>query len=487
MTTRRAIANLDMLVLDRDSNVHLNRQLYNLMKRYILDGSIAPDTQLPSTRALSETLSISRNTTVAVYEILLAEGYIETRTGSGTWVADLPPSAIKHRNAVSALPSLSKRGQTMVSLPCDHTLPRQAAFLPGYPDLQSFPFSTWARLLKRHARDAREDIYGYHWITGHPNLKAAVASYLRVSRGVDCEAGQVIIVNGAQAALDILGRLLLNEGDAFCIEEPGYPRARSAFVAAGGRPAPLPVGLEGWQLGAIQRASPRLIYTTPSCQWPLGRVMRMEERLRLLQIADQCDSWIIEDDYDSEYRFRGRPVSAMQGLDRTGRVIYVGTFAKTLFPSLRIGFMVVPTMLVDGLERIVSNTGQYPPLLLQVALAEFMTEGHFASHIRRTRSLYAKRQERFLAVCDRYLSELITLGPSDGGMQLVGRFKSARDDLAVQREARKQGVTFTPLSPFYSHTPPVHGALLGYAGVPEDEMADGVRHLRTAILRVPAG
>jgi GntR family transcriptional regulator/MocR family aminotransferase len=483
---RRAESLLDMLTIERGADAPIHRQLYESLRTKILAGEMKANTRLPATRVLAQDLGVSRNTVLASYDALLAEGYLESRSGSGTWVTTLPPYAVSSHNSTARArpPSLSRRGMVMIEQPRDRTIPNRIAFHPGYPEIKSFPFATWARLLKRHARYAHEDLYGYHWIRGHPRLKVAIAEYLRISRSVECDPDQVIVVNGTQAALDILGRLLIDEGDICWMEEPGYLGAHNAIRSAGGRSVPLPVRSGEWLLDDPDRPAPRLIFVTPSCQWPLGHVMRMEERLRLLQIAERHDAWVIEDDYDSEYRFRGRPVPAMQGLDKSGRVIYLGTFAKTLFPSLRIGFIVVPPQLAERLKGVVSNTAHYPPLILQVALADFMSEGFFASHLRRMRRLYAERQKFFIEQCRRHLAEWLTIGESDAGMQLVSRLRPPLEDLTLWRQAQQEGVDFSPLSRQYVHLPPEQGAIFGYAGIDEEETRQGISALRTAFAKI---
>ncbi|TIP25888.1 MAG: PLP-dependent aminotransferase family protein [Mesorhizobium sp.] len=475
-----------MLVVDRNADVPMHRQLYDKLRGEILAGHLKSDTRLPPTRLMAEDLGVSRNTVITTYDALLAEGYLESRSGSGTWVATLPADAVAARNLVGSAgaPSLSSRGTRMANQPRDRTIPDHIAFHPGYPEIKGFPFSAWARLLKRHARYSHEDLYGYHWVAGLPRLQAAIADYLRGSRGVECNPEQVLVVNGAQAALDILARMLVDEGDVCWLEEPGYIGAQNAMLSAGARLVPLPVGPEGWSLDDEARPSPRLIFVTPSCQWPLGCVMRMEDRLRLLQIAERHDAWIVEDDYDSEYRFRGRPIPAMQGLDKSGRVIYLGTFAKTLFPSLRIGFIIVPPQLADGFKRVASNTGHCPSLLLQAALADFISEGYFATHLRRMRRLYAERQKLFVALCRHHLADWLTIEENDAGMQLVARFTRAFEDEALWQSAQRHGVDFSPLSRQFFSSPPQQGAILGYAGIDLKAMREAIISLRAAFVNL---
>lgn len=476
---------LDLLALDKASELPLNRQLYNLLRSHILDGRLAPMTMLPATRELADDLGVSRNTVIAAYDALLAEGYIESKRGSGTWVALLPrPSAHKQADRCSpVLPSLSARGALMATQPVERMTPGRISFHPGIPEIGAFPFTTWAKLIANEMRKLREDAFGYHLIAGHPRLRAAIAEYVAVSRGVKCTPDQVIVVTGTQAALDLIARMFMDPGDAFQIEDPGYLGAYNAFINAGGRPLPLRVGREGWQL-AEHGERPRLIFVTPSCQWPLGLVMPLDVRLQLLQAAERSDSWIVEDDYDSEYRFRGHPIPAMQGLDEVGRVIYLGTMSKTMFPSLRIAYLVVPEELAEGFSTALSVTGQHPPPVLQVALAEFISQGHFATHLRRMRRLYAERQSSFLAMCRERLSEWLTLHDADTGMQVIGHLSEPFDDGEVLKVAIERGVDFSRLSTQYRHSAPEHGLRLGYAGVPSELAEIGIERLRSALQEV---
>jgi GntR family transcriptional regulator/MocR family aminotransferase len=483
---RRSRLPLDMLALDRVGDKPLHRQLYDALRAYILEGRLPPRARLPATRELASDLGVSRNTVIAAYDALLAEGYLDSIPGSGTRVAMLPqrPVTAQAEGRERRLPKLSARGRLMTTQPRDATIPDHAAFRPGYPEIAGFPFSIWARLLAANTRDLREDLFGYHMISGHPRLRSALAEYLAASRGVKCDPEQVIVVTGTQAALDLIGRVFMDPGDHFWIEEPGYLGAYNAFVSAGGRPVPLPVDSNGWQLDADDRPPPRVIFATPSCQWPLGLVMPMDVRLGLLQVAQKHDAWIIEDDYDSEYRFRGHPVPAMQGLDDSGRVIYVGTLSKTMFPSIRVAYIVVPPTLIDGFKTAVSNTGQFPPLPLQAALADFISQGFFATHLRRMRRLYARRQKEFVATCQERLDRWLAVQEADTGMQVLGRFTLPMDDGDVLVAARKHGVDFLRMSPHYRYSAPEQGMFLGYAGVDQKQMRAGVERLRRAFIEV---
>lgn len=485
MSRNSAAFPIDMITIDPSSTVPAYRQLYGTLREAILDGRLATNMRLPASRVLAADLKISRNTVVSTYETLLSEGYLESRHGSGTFVANLPESArrIREETHDTPLPSLSNRGQLMASQPLYGANFSQTAFHPGYPDLRRFPFSTWSRLTNANLKNASSDFIGYSMIDGHPKLKAAIAEYLAVSRGVKCDLDQIIVVTGTQAALDLIGRLLLDPGDHFWTEEPGYLGAYGAFLGAGGRPVPMLVDPNGWTF-PTDAPAPRLIFVTPSCQWPFGAVMQLEQRLKLLELAAHHDSWIIEDDYDSEYRFRGRPIPALHGLDKSGRVIYVGTFAKTIFPSLRIGFIVVPKSLAKGFTHAVNITGQYPPQLLQMTLADFINNGQFATHLRRMRALYAQRKRYFTDLCQDQLSDWLDIQPSDAGIQLVATLKNGLDDTAALEATRRRAIQFAPLSALYHHAPPKQGMLFGYAASDEAQIRNGLRRVRAALLQL---
>ena len=361
---------LDALTIDRALDVPLHRQLYGALRRMIKERHLVAGSALPSSRALAEDLGIARNTVVSAYEQLATEGYIAAHPGARPTIIDLPSgSAAKDKALAGPVRQLiSTRGQLMLAQPNHHGVPGHLSFHPGMPDAENFPFSTWSRLLTRRAKTARHDLFGTYSVAGYPALREAIATYVSVARGVRCAAEQVVVTTGAQAGLDLLASLLLDPGDTVWMEEPGYYGAQAAFIAAGARLVPLHVGAQGWTLEPPAGAAPRLIYVTPACQHPLGVTMRMEQRLRLLELAERLDSWIIEDDFDGEYRFQGQTIPAMQGTDRSDRVIYIGTFAKILFPALRLGFMVLPAALQRGMPQALSITGQFAPLLLQAAL-----------------------------------------------------------------------------------------------------------------------
>lgn len=486
---KRAIFPLDAVALDRTSTTPLHRQLYKLLQSYIVTGRLAAGSRLPATRALADLAEVGRNTVIAAYEQLLIEGYVEARSGSGTWVAD-----VMRRCATAEAPGppapgsrFSRRGETIAGQPQFGRRPHKINFQPGFPEVDTFPFSTWARLLAQNARSRSDDLLSYYHFAGHPALREAIAEYLGVARGVDCRAEQVIVVTGAQAALDLLARTLMDEGDVAWMEEPGYIGARAALLSSGARLAPLRVGTAGWALGDPALPPPRLIYVTPSCQWPSGTIMRLEERLQLLSIADRHAAWIVEDDYDGEYRYAGRPLAPLRALDRSGRVAYLASFSKLLFPALRLSYVVLPEALVPAAEKRMMAEPARPSLLGQGALARFIADGHFATHLRRTRLLYAARQEALLAGLERHLARWLEGERDPGGMHLIARpvaaIAPAFDDRAVCVAAAHAGIALSPLSACYAGRRRRHGLILGYAGTPEEAIAPACATLARVLHR----
>ncbi|WP_434724806.1 PLP-dependent aminotransferase family protein [Mesorhizobium sp. RIZ17] len=474
---------LDMLTVNRASPEHLSRQLYHGLVAIIRGRALPPGSELPSTRALAAELGLGRNTIVAAYDQLVTEGYLANRQGARPVIVDLPegPRETPAQEPPEPLRPPSLRGQLLLSQPYHHGRPGHVAFHPGMPDAGSFPFGVWGRLVARRASHGGETLFGTYDVTGHPALKDAIAGYLYSARGVRCRPEQIVITTGAQAAFDLLARLLLDPDDTVWMEEPGYYGAKAAFTVAGARILPIPVDQErGWYLEPPDPL-PRLIYVTPACQHPLGITMRMEERLRLLDIAETANAWVIEDDFDGEYRFQGRPVPAIQSMDRSGRVIYVGTFAKLLFPALRIGFMVLPPELAGRIVNALSTTGQFAPLLLQAALADFITEGHMSRHLKRMRRIYAQRRQLFRDIVTERLRDEITLSPAEAGIQVVGYLKAGIDDIKVSQAAAKRAINVSPLSKYFQNTAATQGLVLGYAACDAAQMRDGVERLAAAI------
>ncbi len=468
MAKRRAVVTIGALGLDRGVGVPLHRQLYEGLREAILSGRLRPGARLPSTRALAADLGASRNTVLAAFGQLLAEGYVEGRVGAGTTVASTLPETLlrAHPEARAAerpgrRPRLSRRGALLVGTRAALARGAVAArpFRPGLPGLELFPFDLWTRLVARRWRRVPRQLLDYGDPAGYAPLRDAIAAYLREARAVRCEAGQVIVVTGAQQAVDLAARVLLDPGDTAWVEDPGYPGARGALVAAGIRLAPVPVDGEGLDVGRGARQAPhaRLVYVTPSHQYPLGVTMSLHRRLALLEWASRSGAWILEDDYDSEYRYGGRPLAALQGLDTAGRVIYVGTFSKVLFPSLRLGYLVVPPELVDAFVAARALADRHSPSVTQAALADFIDGGHFARHVRRTRALYAERQAALVRAVRRALRGLLDVTPAEAGMHLLGWLPAGVDDRAAARPPWPATSTRRP-SRASAHGPPGAGS-----------------------------
>jgi GntR family transcriptional regulator/MocR family aminotransferase len=493
MSYRAPLVTLASLALDHTSPVPLYRQLYDALRGAILSGRLKAGARLPSTRVLARDFAISRNTAMNAYAQLLAEGYVEGAVGSGTYVARTLPDELLHARASAgqALPPtrpgrvLSRRGTLLgaTRVPPPRFPGELKAFRPAVPALDAFPFELWARLVARRWRRPQRALLGYGDPAGYRPLREAIAAYLGAARAVRCEADQVIVVAGSQQALDLTARMLLDEADAAWIEDPGYLGARGALLGAGARLIPVPVDAEGLDIeaGKLRGPEARLIYVTPSHQYPYGVTMSLPRRLALLEWANRADAWVLEDDYDSEYRYAGRPLAALQGLDREGRVIYLGTFSKVLFPALRLGYLVVPPDLVEAFVAARALVDRHCPTLDQAALADFIADGHFARHIRRMRALYAERQAILVEAAQQELAGVLEVQPAESGMHVVGWLPAGVDDAEASHQAAAHGVEAPPLSSYSLEPLRRGGLLLGYTAVGEPEIREGVRRLAKAL------
>lgn len=476
---------LGTIALDGAAGLPLYRQLYDALREAILDGRLHPGARLPSTRMLAGELAVGRNTVLAAYEQLTAEGYLEGQVGAGTQVAATLPDSLlqldrpvrktesRSRSETSERP-LSKRGTSLSAirrLTPAYTRGKGRAFQHGLPEIDQFPAMLWSRLLARHSRDTRSGLHGYEVGIGLPALREAIASYAGAARGVVCSADQVIVTVGAQGALDLAARMLLDPGDPVWVEDPGYLGARGALLGAGASLVPVPVDEEGLDVaaGIARHASPKLVYVTPSHQFPLGATLSLQRRLSLLDHAARTGAWVLEDDYDSEYRYQGRPIASLQGLDRSGSVIYMGTFAKTLFPALKIGYLIVPEHLVEAFGTAIRISGHVPPATMQAALADFIGEGHYGGHVRRMRALYAERRSVVLSALEGELSPFLRAAPGEGGLQLSAWLAENADDRSLADAAMKAGLHVSPLS-LYRLEDGRPGLYMGYASVPEAEL-----------------
>jgi GntR family transcriptional regulator/MocR family aminotransferase len=455
------------LPVDRRSDVPLHRQIYEGFRKAILDGMLRPGERVPSTRSLATDLGMSRLPVLTAYEQLLHEGYFEGRVGSGTYVCAAPPEA-----SLRVRPRLAVRSATG---------PRRAQIAPGrdeggirpfrmsLPALDQFPQLVWARIVARHAHRMSPAHLAYGDPAGLGALRNAIAGHLRTARAVNCEADNVLVTTGSQAGLRLCAAVLLARGDRVAIEEPGYPGARAGFAAAGAELVPIPVDDEGIDVGALAAARQRVraVYVTPSHQYPLGFSMSASRRLALLEWAARNDAWIIEDDYDSEYRYVSRPLGALQGMDGRNRVLYVGTFSKVLFPALRVGYLVVPPALWESFLDARDALDVFSPTLYQLALTEFIEEGHFARHLRRMRGIYQRRREALLEGLANNCAGVLDVLNADAGLHVATVLPPDADDRAVIRRMTARGLTAMALSVCFMGPSPTNGLLLGFGGFDE--------------------
>ncbi len=481
------------LELDHDSFLPLYRQLYDAIRDAILEERLQSGHRLPASRIFASELGVSRNTVALAFEQLMIEGYLKGRVGSGTYVTDdLPEKLLQARPSAHKQPLIpktrhkaSRRGQTFskIILRRNRTLEEVRPFQAGIPAIDEFPYDLWMKLSQQVWRSLPLVHLSYGDAGGYEPLREAVASYLRTSRAVRCDAEQVIIVNGSQQGVDLVARVLLDAGDQALVEDPGYLGARAALLGAGVRIMPMPVDAEGLQIeNRKTRASQaRLVYVTPSHQYPLGVTMTLARRLHLLEWARRTGAWILEDDYDSEFRYAGRPLASLQGLDTCGCVIYLGTFSKVLFPGLRLGYLVVPKNVVEAFLAAKTIADRQSAILEQAVLARFIEEGHFARHLRRMRVLYQHRQEVLLDAAAHELDGMIEVHPADSGMHLNAWLYNEKDAQVIARRAEEFGVIANLLSDYTIRFHQRPALLLGYAAFNDKEIRQGVRRLAQAM------
>ena len=478
------------LPLNRQAVPPLHRQLYDELRALILSGRLAPGTKLPSTRLLAAEHGVSRNTVLQAFDQLMGEGYIEGRRGAGSFVSrDLPHRPARTAAAITAarpLRGISARGHA-ISVAHGRQEPLPIPFAPGSPDVAAFPTDLWARLVARSWRRLTAADYAAGDRAGYQPLRAAIADYLAAERAVRCSADQVLIFSGIRQAIDLTLRVLADSGDAVWMEEPGYRGVRATLAAAGCRAVPVPVDGEGLSVtsGARLALRPRLICISPSHQYPLGITMSLARRLELLAYARRVRAWVLEDDYDSEFRYSGRPLAALQGLDDGGGVLYAGSFSKAMFPALRLGYLVVPMPLLESFRRARAALDDYAGPGLQPALAAFMQGGYFGSHVRQMRRRYAARQVALITSVRANLAGLLEVEPDPAGLHLIARLSPslARQvtDLDVERTAASAGVAAVALSRFYAKPPRQQGLLLGYAAFDESALDHAAAILGSAL------
>ena len=471
-----------LFAAESQPDLPLHEQLTRAVRRAILEGHLLRNSRLPATRALALDLGVSRSTVELAFSRLEAEGYLRRQVGVGSFVAIAaqPNKATVRKTAAG----LSQRGQMMVDAgTCrDTKLPLQA-FTAGQPDPGAFPRELWGKLTQQRWKKDAQSLMRYGEPQGLAELREAIAAYLAQRRGVDCDAGQILVLTSSQQALQLIAQLLIDPADTVWLEEPGYLGARNAMLSAGAKIIPVPVDHDGMNTDISSCLSPpKLIYTTPSHQYPLGVTMSLTRRMALLAQAAQHSAWIIEDDYDSEFSYDQRPLPALQGLDQQGRVIYVGTFSKVLFPALRIAYMVLPPDLMPAFINARSAFDGHTPQLSQAVTADFMTQGHFATHIRQMRLLYRSRRDLLLE-CLQPLAEHIQPINVNGGLQFAVELTAGKES-AWTAAGIAQGLTLRPLSQFYLGESKKEGWLLGYAALSNNEIRIASNTLIKCILTI---
>jgi GntR family transcriptional regulator/MocR family aminotransferase len=492
------VASLSLrLELEKQGAVPLFRQLYSGLRAAILTGHLEGGTRLPPTRQLASELEISRKTVVNAFELLISEGYLEGKVGSGTYVARVLPEELLQvsrpaPSVASSTPSheraYSTWGASLASRGTSSLFGGDAmqAFAPGIPALEEFPYALWSRLAAHTWRVVERDRLSYGDPLGYRPLREAIASYLRVVRGMNCEPEQVIIMTSMLQTLALVSKLVLNPGEPACVEDPSHPTARRALIDAGALIVPGAVDQHGLSVERLANDEQggqhvRLVYVTPSHQYPLGVTMSLSRRLALLQWAVRTGAWILEDDYDSEYRYAGRPLAALQGLDQVGCVLYMGTFSKVLFPALRLSYLVVPAASLDLFARGRAALGREAPIMEQVVLTEFFNEGHFARHLRRMNGIYQERQTALIEAVRQKLAGELEIKPTSTGMHVMGWLLPGVDDRHVWQLAMARGVDVPPLSAHAMLPQPRGGLVLGYACVSPPEIRAGVDRLARAL------
>jgi GntR family transcriptional regulator/MocR family aminotransferase len=477
-----------------DGRGPLFQQVYRAIRDAIVAGRFPSGTRLPPTRGLAADLAVSRATVLLAYEQLAAEGYVGGRRGSGTYVqgAAVPAArALPRRGAGGG--SRPRLGGLAAALVAHRRPPLESGYAAGRPPLRwdfrygmpslaDFPLETWQRCVGRAARHAPAHAYDYGPPQGSPALRTALAGYLGRSRGVPCGAEQLVVVTGSQQGIDLAARLLLEPGAIAVVEEPGFEGARNAFLASGATLAPVAVDAEGLEPAALPDAA-RLALVTPSHQYPLGGSLSWTRRAALLAWAARTGAWVIEDDYDGEYRFDGRPLPPLKALDADDRVLYLGTFSKVMFPALRLGYLVLPPALVEAFARAKLLADGGSPRLEQDALAEFVASGAFERHVRRSRARNGERRAALLAAIRDFLGDRVTVCGANAGLHAVlwVRGASGRSAGVLARRAAAAGVGIYPITPYYLTPPGQAGFILGYGALRPADIRAGVARLATVL------
>ncbi len=477
--------------LDPSLSLPLYKQLYESIRRSILSGRLKGGLKLPSTRTLAIELNVSRNTVKSAFEQLFVEGYIKGKIGAGTYITDDIPDKLLRVRSASAFPGNKhlnlKFNRVLISqsfpsryLPENDIIP----FQTGIPSLEDFPFKTWLSIINKIGHNFPTRYLRNIDATGHKGLKEAVSQYLQTYRAVNCNPDQILIINGSQQGLDLICRTLLNENDNVLLEDPSYFGMRDVVRSIKVNILPVPVDNEGLQIDYASKnyLDVNLIYTTPSHQFPLGPIMSISRRLKLLEFARKNNAWIIEDDYDGEYRYSGNPLPSLQGMDNWGCVIYMGTFSKVLFPGLRLGYLVLPSsQLIDSFAAKKSIIDRQSPVLEQLVTAKFIEEGHFTRHIRKMRLLYNERQEFLVDEINKELGSLIRIEPSSAGMHIIAWLPDYLDDVKVSQALRKSNLIAYPLSNATLKFKRKPALILGYTAFNKNKTKAGIKILKETI------
>jgi GntR family transcriptional regulator/MocR family aminotransferase len=459
-------------------------QVYRTCLKAILDGRLPRGTRLPAARELARQWKVARNTIDEALMQLQAEGFLVRRTGDGTYVADeLPrfgkeePRKMRPASRVGqvAMESFSTWAQSAVSTHVPHGAPRPRAFLGGFPALEAFPLSLWQRLTSRRTRAAGRSLLTYFPTMGYGPLREAIARHLAISRGVVCSADQVMVLTSSIQGLDLIGRVLAERGDEVWFEEAGYPNVRVSLSMSGVKPVAIPVDDEGLDVaaGRVRSRAATLVHVSPACNYGTGVQLSAKRRLELLQWADSSGAWIVEDDYQGEFVHEGRPLETLYSLDRGARVLHLGTFTNSMFPSLRLAYLVIPAEMCAVFAAVRAQLDDHTHGIAQAVLADFIDEGHFAAHLRRMRALYRERREALVDACARHLPGA-TLGPTLAGMNAALHLPRSIPDRALRERGRDAGLSLMPLSRFH---PGLNGLHLGYTALAPAAIRDGARRL----------
>ncbi len=480
-----------IIAIDRNAGMPLHRQVYDGYRAAILRGDLAPGQKIPSSRELASEIRVSRFPVLHAYAQLLAEGYFESQIGSGTYISTtLPEQMMSSGHQTGPFEEVLSGNRPTARRTLVYPKREMRSMLQGWgsfglhqPAFDQFPFPVWSALVDRHSRNPA--LSALHNIDpmGSKRFRQHICAYLRTARSVKCEPEQIMIVSGSQQALDITARVLLDPGDAVFVEEPGYDLERTLLMAAGCRLKLIAVDNEGMDVTKTAKyQGVKAAFVTPSHQFPLGYTMSATRRLMLLNWAQSASAWIIEDDYDSEYRFDTKPIASLQGLDVNARVIYIGTFSKLLFPSLRIGYIVIPRDLVEHFTAVRLAMDIFPPYLYQEVLADFIEQGHFGRHVRKMRQILGERRNVLIDSIRNEFGDFLKVHGSAAGMHISVTLPVGFNDREISIRASNERLWLWPLSRYYAGKQPRHGFVLGFGSTPTEQIPTAVKHMRALVL-----